>query len=512
MSALPLCFASDGVSLYTALIGYDLSDTTKRPGRPYYAPPELVLARSNPYPSFSNLTWTVVTKVERFSKTLANLHYNYLCGWNPTNSSLAISARPPDFYYPSYDVELPANGQTVSVIETTDSKEQYANEQGRSLLLHTASYGGDPNHPWIRIRFDKQANQLVFTYFGKGMAIAGEPQVRWDMDVTTTGTDLILTHSNNTLYALGLMNSTSNPRSYVMSVIPLDTTTTPLTRPSIINTMKTTIEDDCEMGDSQTSMHTDKDTVYILCSVSRMAGKPAFELYRFNGKSTEHLGQMPTDDGITFSSSFYQWIPVPKNGSASTWAYISSLERRVYGINYTEINSDYLKNGGKFFTSPRYLSTYEAGGDSWVEDDPFPAADSDFGIPKFIPIVIGCIAAIVVITLLSRLFRRRSPRPTGPIPLTTISPGVHREVHGEDASDELPKYEIQSTTDQTPQPLVRHDTTSEPPGYSVSPPTNPTFVTADDTAGATVTAAAATGTTTVDSSAPNDQSSTPAQN
>jgi hypothetical protein len=116
----------------------------------------------------------------------------------------------------------------------------------------------------------------------------------------------------------------------------------------------------------------------------------------------------------------------------------------------------------------------------------------------------------VVITLLSRLFRRGSPRPTGLIPLTTISPGVHREAHGEDASDELPKYEVLSTTSQAPQPLVRHDTTSEPPGYSALP-TNPTSVAAADTAGAMVTTAAAATTTAVDSSAPGDQSSTPAQ-
>ncbi|KAF9352026.1 hypothetical protein BGX34_000222 [Mortierella sp. NVP85] len=511
MSSLPLCFVSDGVSLYTALFGYDSTNPLKRAERPYYALPDLVLARSNPYPSFTNLTWTVVSKVENFSETLARSHLKYLCGWNPTTSSFAISARPRynSFEDESYNVELSASGQSVSIIDTKGSKEEYGNEGGRSLLLHTASYGGDPNHPWIRIRYDNETNQLVFTYFGKGMAIAGEPQVRWDMDVTKTGTDLILAHLNNTIYALGSMNSTADPRSYVMSVIPLDITTTPLTRPSIIKTMKTTIEDDCEMADSQTSMHTDKSTVYILCSVSRMAKKPAFELYRFNGVSTEHLGQMPTDDGITFGSSFYQWIPVPKNGSASTWTYISSLQKWVYGINYTEVNSNYLKNPGKFYTIPLYLSFEEAGGTSWRRDD-VPTSDTDFGIPKFIPIIIGCIAAIVVLTLLTRLFRRGSPRPTGPIPLTTISPGVHREAYGEDASDELPKYEVQS--DQVPQPLVRHDTMSEPPGYSVSPATNPTSVTAADTAGATVTtAAAAATTTTVDSSAPGDQSSTPAQ-
>jgi hypothetical protein len=183
MSSLPLCFVSDGVSLYTAIIGYDASNPQKRAGDPYYALPDLVLARSNPYPSFTNLTWTVVSKVGNFSQTFASFNHKYLCGWNPTTLSFAISARPSDHQSPtspSYNVELSANGQTVSIIDTTGSKDGYGNEQGRSLLLHTG-YGGDPNHPWIQIRFDKQANQLVFTYFGKGMAIAGEPQVRWDM-------------------------------------------------------------------------------------------------------------------------------------------------------------------------------------------------------------------------------------------------------------------------------------------------------------------------------------------
>jgi hypothetical protein len=123
-------------------------------------------------------------------------------------------------------------------------------------------------------------------------------------------------------------------------------------------------------------------------------------------------------------------------------------------------------------------------------------------VSEAIPITIGIMAAVVVLTVLSYLYRRRSRRRrTGDIPLTAISPGVHREVYGDDASDELPKYEAQSATDQVPQPLVRHGTMSEPPGYSVSVPLSPSVTT--DSAATPM----ATSTAMLNPSAPGEQTS-----
>jgi hypothetical protein len=173
----PLCVVSDGVSLYTAFFGYPDARPVKRPG------PDLVLARSNPYPSFGNTTWTVVSKVENFNRNLTNMYHNHLCAWNPHSSSIAISARPPGHptFETRYNLELSADGQIISLHNAADSKDVYGNENGRSLLLHIDPGRGDPNHPWIQIRVDRITNQLVFTYFGKGMTTAGEPQGRWDM-------------------------------------------------------------------------------------------------------------------------------------------------------------------------------------------------------------------------------------------------------------------------------------------------------------------------------------------
>lgn len=83
---------------------------------------------------------------------------------------------------------------------------------------------------------------------------------------------MILAHANNTLYALGSKNF---PRTYVMTVVPLNTTTLPngltTTPPPTIKTLDVDIEEDCELADSQTTMHSDQaGALYILCFVSLM--------------------------------------------------------------------------------------------------------------------------------------------------------------------------------------------------------------------------------------------------
>jgi hypothetical protein len=187
---------------------------------------------------------------------------------------------------------------------------------------------------------------------------------------------------------------------------------------------------------------------------------------------------------------FYQWIPVPRNGSASTWGYFHGLGRQAKLLTYSNDNLNYTVVEDMLDVG--YYMLRETGG--------YP---DNSKVPEFIPIIIGIVAAVVVLTVLSYLYHRHSRRcATGDIPLTTISPGVHREVNGENASDELPKYEAQSATDQVPQSLARNGTTSEPPGYSVSVPLSPTSVTTDGTA-----IPMATSTATLNPSAPGEQTS-----
>ncbi|KAK3825594.1 MAG: hypothetical protein J3Q66DRAFT_365348 [Benniella sp.] len=439
MSFDPLCLVSDGVSLYITFFGYNAS-TPKN--YQLNSRPDLVLVRSNPYPA-GRPGWTVVSKIEHFERDIYDSH-NYLCAWNPDTSSVVMFVRPYR-YLPEiqgYNFEMPVNVtlHDPSYVKWTYSKEEYGREAGRSVLLYNdARSGGDPVHPWIQIRYDEQASQLVFNYFGKAM-IPDPVQSRWTMDVTKTGSNLILTHSNNTLFALGLKNA--DTRTYTLSEIPLDTAKIPLTQPSTIKTTDTTIERGCELTEPQTSMHTDKGTVYILCKPSREIEQTA-HLYRFNGTSMEHLGHVPGLDNKRMTI-LYQWIPVPRSESASTWAYFQDLDRQAKLLLYSNNNMSYTVVDDMFGVG--YLTVREINRQ--------PTGRDKIKVPEAIPITIGIIAAIVVLTVIWNLFRlRRRRRATGDIPLTTLSPSVHRETYGEDASDELPKYEAQSATDQIPQPL-----------------------------------------------------------
>ncbi|KAF9345732.1 hypothetical protein BGX34_004528 [Mortierella sp. NVP85] len=235
-------------------------------------------------------------------------------------------------------------------------------------------------------------------------------------------------------------------------------------------------------------MHTDKGTVYILCKPSRETEQPV-DLYKFNGTLTEHLGQVPGSD-TDGMAMLYQWIPVPRSESASTWGYFHNFGRQAKLLLYSNNNMNYTvvddMLGVGYFTL-RETGRYQTG-------------RVKTKVSEAVSITSGIIALVVFLTVLSYLYRQRSRRATRDIPLTTISPGVHREVYGEDASDELPKYEAQRATDHVPQSLVRHGTTSEPPEYSVSVSLSPTSVTADGTA-----IPMATSTATLNPSAPGGQ-------
>ncbi|KAK3825595.1 MAG: hypothetical protein J3Q66DRAFT_420601 [Benniella sp.] len=400
----PFCIVSDGISLYTAFFGHKYNEVGFLP--------DLVIARSNPYPSLgSNVTWTVVASLKEFKRE-PHPDQNYLCAWDPDYSSVVIFARSRVYQNDDvgYNLRMPVDGQRSMIVDWIDatqySKQVYDQEIGRrSVLLNAGSA-----YPWIQIRSDQKANRLEFTYFGSEMHPVDEAESRWDMDVTKTGSNLILTHSNNTLFALGLKDA--NTRTYTLSEIPLDTMKTPLTQPSTIKTTDTTIERGCDLTNSQTSMHTDNGTVYILCKL------------------------------------FPEWIPVPKKSSASTWAYFLGQKRQAKLLKYPDVNSTFAIAGGTFEAGYRTLremgyprdkmGNADHGGDS---------GDSNHGqLLSIFSIIFGIIFAIVVVGLLARYFRRRNPKPTGDIPLTiTASPGVHREVNGEDASDALPTHRVPDT-------------------------------------------------------------------
>ncbi|KAF9347795.1 hypothetical protein BGX34_002883, partial [Mortierella sp. NVP85] len=481
MAFNPLCVVSDGVSLYTAFFGYPDADASpmKRPG------PDLVLARSSPYPSFGNTTWTVVSKVENFNRNLTNLYHNHLCAWNPHSSSIAISARPPGHptFEARYNLELSAAGQIISLHNATDSKDAYGNENGRSVLLHIDPGRGDPNHPWIQIRVDILTNQLVFTYFGKGMTAAGEPQGRWDMDVTKTGRNLLLTHTNDTLYVLGARST--DPPTYIMSLMPLDTTTTPPIRPSVINTIDTNIPGDCDLSNQQTTMHPDKGIVYILCTRASKE-ELTLKLYGFDGKDTEYLGQVSMESMRKGIYDFYEWAPTPNNGSASTWAYFLGREKAAWRLKYSNSISTSLAEREFLVTNPGYRTMRESIQHSDGGKDDNSGSEVINPRPSTVPfmqIIVMSLSAIVALTLLAHLIYRYSRRVHKDAPPTATAPSVHHQVHNEihheDMSD-LPEYEAQDTTEQMP-PWI-HDTASEPPSYSIAVPTGPTSASADSMA------------------------------
>jgi len=185
MALDPHCLVSDGISLYTAFFGYDASNPSKN--RFNNNRPDLVLARSNPYPA-GKPEWTVVSKVENFEWDISQAH-NYLCAWNPDYESVVMFVRPSQ-YRPDdegYNFDLPVSGTVHDPsYAKTYSKEEYGQEAGRSVLLYNdPRSGGDPVYRWIQIRFDKKANQLVFAYFGSSMKPHTAPHIvqesRWDM-------------------------------------------------------------------------------------------------------------------------------------------------------------------------------------------------------------------------------------------------------------------------------------------------------------------------------------------
>ncbi|KAI8346533.1 hypothetical protein B0O80DRAFT_240280 [Mortierella sp. GBAus27b] len=288
-----------------------------------------------------------------------------------------------------------------------------------------------------------------------------------------------------------------------MSIIPLNTSTVPLQKPPSITTTDLNIDPDCNLTDVRTTMQVDKQTVHILCALSTSKGPQpfTFKLYKFNGTATESLGSL-MGEGREIMDPEIRWSHVPNFNGSATWAYAFGTRFKTgYEISFVHDNSQYMFNP-KYFEVDNYISreqfiaTYpNYDGRHTYNDD----GVSNLGV--LIPILLVGVAALSIGTLLYVLIvrrRRRSrPYPTlnNGVPLNPL-PAVHREVYGEDASDELPKYTPHDASGQVlvSESLGQHDPTNEPPSYTTSMPESPP--TADTTTATSTSAATATATAT----------------
>ncbi|KAG0245519.1 hypothetical protein B0O80DRAFT_503443 [Mortierella sp. GBAus27b] len=477
MPLIPVCLLSDGESLYAAAFGYrkSTSDTQY-----YNRQPDLLIARSNPYPTFDNLNWTVVS-IYTEARLLYMMQY-YRCTWNPRYSSVGMTIRTPNM--DGYNLELSITESFVPRLLPAQG-ELYESSNGKTVLFRDP-IPKDPSHGWIRINFDSLAKQLVFTYYGAFMEQIADPPGRWTMDETTYGRDLILTYRDKNLYVLG-MRDTTQP-IYIMSIIPLDTSTAPPTMPSTIKTVVTDIKPGCDLTDRRTTMETDKQAVYILCYLrslnTSVPPSPQYQLYKFDGTTTRNLSSIKQEDNIA-GVGYEPWIPAPSGNGSASWAYaFSNVNKHGYQFNFTGNNSDILSRPMDFDPDPRYISY----NDMWEPPRNNPSSSSPLmNVPQIVGITIVSFAVIALLARVCQLVRRgKQPRAANAdialITVLPVAPAVNRELYGEDASDELPKYTPQDTNTLTLESLGRADTTSEPPNYSVAVPVLPAAADVDITA------------------------------
>ncbi|KAG0245521.1 hypothetical protein B0O80DRAFT_503441 [Mortierella sp. GBAus27b] len=319
MPLSPKCVVSDGSSLYAVAVGYEFE-------RGSWQLPDLFVARSDQYPvSINDLNWKVIDSLRWGSGLYFDRWERFSCTWDPRSNSVAVMAR--DSRNKSlFTVEMGVFSRPIRMGGVASERVTSGRDVFTAPTRDQSSFV---------VQYYRPGNQLKFFYPGDKV-----PDKGWVMNETTSGRDMILSYADNTLYALGLRNTT--PPSYAMSIIPLNTSTIPPPMPSTFGIVDLSIDPSCQLFDSDTMMQTDKQTIDILCSLRPSDGKSqGFRLFKFDrvaGTTTQHSGPPMQEDGDSFA-----WVPVPKLNDSASWAYAYTLSTQ---------------------------NTYEfslIGGDSWVK-------------------------------------------------------------------------------------------------------------------------------------------------
>ncbi|KAF9110571.1 hypothetical protein BGX27_006174 [Mortierella sp. AM989] len=407
----PLCFTSDETFIYAVTFGYEPTSQT----------PDLIIARSNPYPeALWNTTWTVIATSRNYppqATVTKDDSYGYNCAWDPQTSSFALSADPlPGFNngnVPRFHLYIPKLGSavltTLDSISNSNVSESGLFSRGRSVLL-PAEGNSDENRSWFRVHMNHNSNEMIFTFFNKYMGISEfeQSQVLWAMDASKTGSNHILAHMNSALYALG-----STGDALIMSIVPFNSTTGPSLPPAIAQIVTANISQlDCNIYDSRTVMHSYKGELFIMCyqKAPSQASPSTYQIYTFNGTGFTSQGNVSTNFGTSEGiEPWFQFVLVPKrvtgNSSAPSpaisWIYAFSSLKIGFDLNITNnFLSIKLDEGEFFYTDMAYYAE-----PSGITQPKLSGAGRVFLITFF---TISLIAVILFVISVIRV-RRRKP-------------------------------------------------------------------------------------------------------
>ncbi|KAG0021782.1 hypothetical protein BGZ80_001741 [Entomortierella chlamydospora] len=445
-SLSPICLTSDEVFMYAAVFGYDATENHTEA-----TDANLIIARSNPYPeSLKNTNWTVISTSRNYPSEVIESPsdaYTYNCAWNPQTSGFGLLAqRSPGSVAKNasrFNIYIPEHGSSAlsTSSEAISSSQQVLS--GRNILLPIESDNTEARS-WLQVYMDHSVNQMSFSYLGKNLEFTEQPQVQWSMDTIKTGSNHVLAHMNNTLYALGVANNT-----YIMSFIPLNATVGPSLSPAIVQSITTSIDGQaCDISDERTVMHADEGSVYIMCYWSSQTSStgPLYRIYTFNGTDVTNLGTIP----VPAANEAFQFAPVPTintNDSNTTspnapWIYTFSSFINGFSLNLTNNSLSYdLSDTSPFYTDRAYFH------DSFGIHASHQPKDSVS--TKSIAITFTVLSAlcsiIVVAILLSRRKRKSLPEhseeheleaSSGCVPVDDSYPSIYPS----DTNDELPSY------------------------------------------------------------------------
>ncbi|KAF9175357.1 hypothetical protein BGX20_006242 [Mortierella sp. AD010] len=435
-SLSPICFTSDEVFIYAAIFGYNLTDTEATDA-------DLIIARSNPYPESLNNAWTVINTSRNYPPEVIESWsevYTYNCAWNPQTSGFGLLAQvSPGSSVKSasrFNMYIPEHGSSA----LSTSSEAIPSRQvlsGRNILLPVESDNTEAKS-WLQVYMDYSVNQMSFSYLGKYLEFTGQPQVQWSMDTTKTGSNHILAHTNNTLYALGVTNNT-----YIMSFIPLNATAGPSPFPTIAQSITTSIDgQDCDISDKRTVMHANEGSVYIMCyRSSQTSSMPLlYTIYTFNGTDVTNLGTIP----VAGADDVFQFVPVPIINTTlptAPWIYTFSPLNNGFSLNITNNSLSYdLSDTFPFYTDRGYYHDY-----FHVHTYQPESGTSKKSIVITFTVLSALCSMIVVAILMSRKKRKSLPEYSEEYELEASSGRVHVDdsspsIYPSDTNEELPSY------------------------------------------------------------------------